>query len=62
MKTLAAVFAALTLALSIVRFFDGDELEHVHSAWHVLNGALPYVDFFEHHHPLLCTCWRRRWR
>ena len=52
-KTLAAVFAVLTFALSIFRFLDGDELEHVHSAWHVLNGALPYVDFFEHHHPLL---------
>ena len=47
------MFAALTFALSIVRFLDGDELEHVHSAWYVLNGALPYVDFFEHHHPLL---------
>ena len=52
-KALAAVFAVLTFALSIFRFLDGDELEHVHSAWHVLNGALPYVDFFEHHHPLL---------
>ena len=50
---LALVFLALTLALSIFRFLDGDEVEHVHSAWHVLNGAVPYVDFFEHHHPLL---------
>jgi 4-amino-4-deoxy-L-arabinose transferase-like glycosyltransferase len=52
-KALAAAFAVLAFALSIFRFLDGDELEHVHSAWHVLNGALPYVDFFEHHHPLL---------
>jgi hypothetical protein len=52
-RALAAFFACLALALSVFRFFDGDELEHVHSAWHVLNGALPYVDFFEHHHPLL---------
>ena len=52
-KALAAVFAVLTFALSIFRFLDGDEMEHVHSTWHVLNGAVPYVDFFEHHHPLL---------
>jgi 4-amino-4-deoxy-L-arabinose transferase-like glycosyltransferase len=52
-KVLAALFAALALALSILRFFDGDEIEHVHSAWHVVNGAMPYVDFFQHHHPLL---------
>jgi hypothetical protein len=50
---LAAVFLAITLALSVWRFLDSDEIEHVHSAWHVLNGAVPYVDFFEHHHPLL---------
>ena len=50
---LATVFLAITLALSVFRFFDGDEIEHVHSAWHVLDGAVPYVDFFEHHHALL---------
>ena len=50
---MAAAFLALTLVLSIFRFLNDDEVEHVHSAWHVLNGALPYVDFFEHHHPLL---------
>ena len=52
-RALASVFLALTLALSIFRFLDGDEVEHVHSAWHVLKGAVPYVDFFEHHHSLL---------
>jgi hypothetical protein len=50
---LAAVFLAIILALAAFRFFDGDEIEHVHSAWYVLQGAVPYVDFFEHHHPLL---------
>jgi hypothetical protein len=50
---LAAVLLALVFALSAFRFFDGDEIEHVHSAWYVLNGAVPYVDFFEHHHALL---------
>ena len=52
-KALASVFLALTLALSLFRYLDADELEHVHSTWHVLNGALPYVDFFQHHHSLL---------
>jgi 4-amino-4-deoxy-L-arabinose transferase-like glycosyltransferase len=47
---LAAVLLALVFAMSIFRYFDSDELEHVHSAWYVLNGAVPYVDFFEHHH------------
>jgi hypothetical protein len=50
---LAAVLLALVFAMSIFRYFDSDELEHVHSAWYVLNGAVPYVDFFEHHHSLL---------
>lgn len=53
---LAAVFAVLTLALSVFRFLDNDELEHLHSAWLVLSGGLPYVDFFQHHHPLLWYC------
>jgi len=35
------------------RPFNHDELEAVHSAWKVLQGQLPYVDFFQHHHPLL---------
>jgi hypothetical protein len=46
-------FAALTCALAVFRFFDPDELEHVHATWHVLAGRLPFVDFFEHHNPLL---------
>ena len=52
-RALASVFLALTFALSMFRFFDADEMEHVHSTWHVLHGAVPYVDFFQHHHPLL---------
>ncbi len=30
-----------------------DEFEHVHAAWLVSQGQRPYVDFFEHHPPLL---------
>jgi hypothetical protein len=50
---LAAGLLALVFAMSVFRFFDGDEIEHVHGAWYVLTGAVPYVDFFEHHHALL---------
>jgi len=32
---------------------DGDTLEHVHTAWMVSHGKIPYVDFFQHHNPLL---------
>ena len=32
---------------------DGDTLEHVHSAWMVYHGKIPYKDFFQHHNPLL---------
>ncbi len=30
-----------------------DEVEHVHAAWLVAVGQVPYRDFFQHHHPLL---------
>lgn len=50
------VFAALTLALSVVRFLNNDEVEHLHSAWLVFSGRVPYLDFFQLHHPLLWFC------
>ena len=31
----------------------GDDVEHLHSAWLVFEGKIPYVDFFQHHNPLL---------
>src|SRR3989304_3084629 len=30
-----------------------DEFEHLHAAYLVSRGQTPYVDFFEHHTPLL---------
>jgi 4-amino-4-deoxy-L-arabinose transferase-like glycosyltransferase len=41
------------LIYSLVNPFQWDEFEHVHAAWRVANGRLPYLDFFENHHPLL---------
>jgi hypothetical protein len=35
------------------RFFDRDELEHLHTAWLTFEGQLLYRDFFQNHTPLL---------
>jgi len=35
------------------RSFDHDEFEHIHSAWLLLEGQIPYTDFFQHHNGLL---------
>ena len=35
------------------RFFDRDELEHLHTAWLTFEGHLLYHDFFQNHTPLL---------
>lgn len=32
--------------------FSVDEREHMHAVFMVLSGRVPYLDFFEHHHPL----------
>jgi hypothetical protein len=45
-------FLAARLPLLTSRRFDSDEFEHAHVAWYVLQGHLPYRDFFEHHPPL----------
>ena len=53
---LAGVFLVLCpflwrLQLLMVRAFDADELQHLHSAWLVSEGFLPYRDYFQHHTP-----------
>lgn len=30
-----------------------DEFEHLHASWLISVGKIPYIDFFEHHNPLL---------
>jgi dolichol-phosphate mannosyltransferase len=47
--TLAALGSWLWF--SKVRYFDPDELEHLHFAWCISKGMVPYRDFFEHHTP-----------
>lgn len=49
---LLALFSLLVLLNSTLRFFDHDEFEHIHSAWYIQQGDLPYRDFYQNHHPL----------
>ncbi|MCU0242716.1 MAG: glycosyltransferase family 39 protein, partial [Vicinamibacteria bacterium] len=55
-------FVAVTLLLIVVPFaarlwlipvrgFNPDELEHLHFAWSIARGQVPYVDYFDHHTP-----------
>lgn len=57
---LLVVFTALGLTAGqlVMRFpllmsrrFDPDELEHMHVAWSIFTGQVPFRDFFEHHTP-----------
>jgi hypothetical protein len=44
---------ASRLALLPVRAFDPDEFQHLHAAWAIAHGMLPYRDYFDHHPPAL---------
>ncbi|MBI5553764.1 MAG: glycosyltransferase family 39 protein [Candidatus Diapherotrites archaeon] len=46
---LIVVLASLMVTRAFLREADWDEFEHIHSAWHILQGHTPYVDFFQHH-------------
>lgn len=48
----AAVAIGLGLAGKLLRGYRPDELQHLHVAWNMGQGLLPYRDFFEHHPPL----------
>jgi 4-amino-4-deoxy-L-arabinose transferase-like glycosyltransferase len=52
---LILILLAFSMRFSIlrVRYFDPDEFEHLHAAYSIHHGMLPYRDFFEHHTPLL---------
>lgn len=56
---LAAVCLLVVLGVQILRLrflsvrrFDPDEFQHLHIAWCIARGQLPYRDFFDHHLPL----------
>jgi hypothetical protein len=46
------VWAVARLPLLFLRRFNPDEFEHLHAAWAVAQGQVPYRDFFQHHPPL----------
>src|SRR5262245_39231200 len=50
---LATIVAMLASRVWFVfhRAFDPDEFEHMHAAWNIAQGMIPYRDFFEHHTP-----------
>src|SRR5260221_6570383 len=51
------IVACVLLAYEIPnRGIDPDELEHLHAAYCVWRGEVPYRDFFEHHGPALYYC------
>ena len=49
---LTIVLYGLGAWLSQSRAFDQDEFFHLHAAWNIFIGWMPYRDFFEHHAPL----------
>lgn len=54
--TIAAIsLGAFLLRLGFLerRGFNPDELQHLHNAWSISKGLLPYRDYFEHHTPWL---------
>jgi len=50
--SLAAVILLIRIPEFLYRLFDPDEFEHLHAAFCINNGMVPYRDFFEHHPPL----------
>ncbi len=53
------VFVLILLALGIRipllqhRYFDPDEFQHLHGAYSISQGMVPYKDYYEHHTPWL---------
>ena len=50
---LCLAVAAMAVLMSCGKQIDSDEIEHLHTAWLMVNGQLPYVDFHQHHPPAL---------
>lgn len=49
---LALCMVAGYLVSAFTAGFGADEREHIHAIFMILDGRVPYRDFFEHHHPL----------
>src|SRR5271155_1174486 len=46
-----AIFYIWRLSLLQTLAINRDEFEHLHAAWLISRGLIPYRDFFEHHTP-----------
>ncbi len=53
LQVFLGILLATILYWSLNKQFDHDELEVIHTSWKILQGEKIYVDFFQHHHPLL---------
>ena len=54
LKILTAVSMMMIIYAAVFSGFQiVDEFEHLHASWLVSIGKKPYLDFMEHHHPLL---------
>jgi 4-amino-4-deoxy-L-arabinose transferase-like glycosyltransferase len=49
---LAGLAVLLRAGVVLNRMIDPDESQHLHVAWRVAQGQVPYRDFWEHHLPL----------
>lgn len=45
------LFLLAMIPIWSTRFYGPDEWEHLHAAWCISQGQVPYKDFFEHHMP-----------
>ncbi len=48
-----AAWAVFLFAFTFAHTMNIDEREALQTIWKMHNGLVPYVDFFQHHHPLL---------
>jgi hypothetical protein len=48
---LGLVVVAALIANALHREFNNDEIEHVHSSWYLLQGAVPFRDYYQNHNP-----------
>ncbi|MCX5696775.1 MAG: glycosyltransferase family 39 protein [Candidatus Omnitrophica bacterium] len=48
---LVLIALLVRIPLSLIRYFDPDEFEHLHAARNIYHGMVPYKDYFDHHTP-----------
>ncbi len=56
MKVIRIFFILMLLScllFELVRDFDVDEFEALHTSWKIVQGEVIYKSFFQHHHPFL---------